>query len=57
MVQSGKSAVLLNREILSAAGALDILETCRAHLDEFDAVNFATAIHRIAKTKLSDNTL
>eukprot|EP00442_Polarella_glacialis_P031744 CAMPEP_0115118620 /NCGR_PEP_ID=MMETSP0227-20121206/44606_1 /TAXON_ID=89957 /ORGANISM="Polarella glacialis, Strain CCMP 1383" /LENGTH=69 /DNA_ID=CAMNT_0002519937 /DNA_START=61 /DNA_END=270 /DNA_ORIENTATION=- len=48
--KSGLRAVSLNGEIVAAKSPSAVLTICSSFGCEFDAVNMATAIHRIAKT-------
>jgi len=48
--------VQLNKEILAAKGATGVLELCGACLSEFDAVNAATSLHRIARHTAGPST-
>jgi len=41
--------VRLNRQILAAHSAEDVLGICTRHALEFDGINTVTALHRIAK--------
>ncbi|CAJ1424236.1 unnamed protein product [Effrenium voratum] len=44
----------INQELGAAPSVLKILEVCEEHLEDLDAVNVSTALHRIAKKSDSE---